>query len=264
MTDFDLKQTQRYYHLVALRGTKDMIKTGFFRDWHIEETGTYEIKGKCSIFQMLMTSDYQYYQGDTDRSPNENGDGSFVFDLLIVECLENNMTVLCFPFKKMAIDLVTALLSTYNILADSRFIKVDLHKLLRANDESANLIYKQNCFLLSGISFSMTNSSLSSVRLIGEHPLDSDIYKDYFKEKLNNFGLEKSTVKCEVKTDFDDRSVKLTSTFHIDRFGNYKFYLQSKGQNLWTIPEIFDLLKYRECTLETLNNPLNHILKDME
>ncbi|MDR0605681.1 MAG: hypothetical protein LBG80_15395 [Bacteroidales bacterium] len=265
MENFDLKQTQRYYHLIALKGNQDIIKKKFFNDWQIKKIATYNVEGDYSISQMALTSNYQYYQGEADNSLNGNNSAPFVFDIIIIECTKIDIIILCLPFKKMTVDIITSLLSTYNILVNSYFIKTDLHKLIHANDDYTDLVYNQNHFFLGGVFFSIKGDSfLSTVKLVGDKPLDSDIYKEYFKENLSNFGLEKSIVKCKVEANTDDRLVKLSSTFHIDKFGNYKFYIQSKGRNLLTIPAIFDFLYSINCLVEASNNPVIHLKKEEE
>jgi hypothetical protein len=265
MTNFDLKQTQRYYHLIALKGSKNIVKKTFFSDWHIKEIATCSIEDNYTIYQMMMTSDYQYYHGEEDNSLNKNNTPPYIFDIIMFECSKIGIIVLCFPFKKMVVDIVTALLSTYDILIDSYFIKMDLHKLIHANDNYTDLFYNKNHFFLGGVFFSIKGDSfLSTVKLVGDKPLDSNIYKEYFKENLSDFGLEKTIVKCRIESDFDDQILKLSSTFHIDKFGNYKLYVQSKGKNLLTIPAIFDLLNNINCMVETSNNPVIHISKDEE
>jgi hypothetical protein len=261
MLNFDLKQTQRYYHFVAFKGDSSVIKSRFFSDWKAKAIDEYDTDENCIVRQFTVTSDFQYNQSELARTV-ERDKGPFVFDLVIIECRFNNTLVMCFPFKQLAVDIVTALVSTYKILSQSCFLRIDLHKLIHANDDSTDLYHDQNHFFMGGIAFSLQNSSLSTVKLAGDKPLDSDIYKDYFKERLNNFGLEKTIMKCEVGATTDNRAVKLTSAIHIDKFGNFKFYLQNKGRNLLTVPAMFDLLSRLECTVETTVNPIIHIIKE--
>jgi hypothetical protein len=259
METFDLKQTQRYYHLIALKGTKKIIKRAFFNDWNIKEVFTYSVENDYTVSQMAMTSDKQYYQGEIEDAQDISNTAPFTYDIVIVECLKTDITVMCFPFKKMSVDITAALLSKYNILVKSRFIKADLHKLIHANDDTTDLFYEQNHFFVGGVFFSIGDSCLSTVKLAGDRPLDSTLYKEYFRDNLSRYELEKSVLKCKVGVNSDEQVIKLSSTFHVDKFGNYKLYMQSKGKNLLTVSAIFDLLNHIECLAETSNNPVTHI-----
>ncbi len=262
MIDLHLKLTARYYHFVALSGGKDVLKKDFLKAHRITENGSQKIDTNCIIYQFNYESDKQYYRPEMISNPRAKG--PFNFDLLLIEQPQSGIVLLGFPFRSMTLILMSSLEKDYRVLSKSNFIKPDLLKLIRANHRRTDLYFNDNHYWLGGVFISLTGDSfLSNVKLAGDKPLDSDIYKNYFKEKLSKegtkSGLEKCLLKSKVPLDKDVKDVTVTSTIHIDKFGNYKIYVQNKGKNLVSMPATFDFLKNLECLVQTPKNPVFHI-----
>jgi hypothetical protein len=262
MKEINIIQHQRYFHLVALKGSRAIIKKQFFKDWRINEVERFEFNSGCIITQMSVITDYRYYGGETDYSLGGDNNPPFKYDVILVEYPKIEITILCLPFKNLAKNISFDLESKYNILSNSSFIKVDMEKLININDDYTDYYYNSNHFFFGGIFLSVSGDSyLSTVKLEGDKPLDSEIYKDYFKERINNHEckLEKCIVKCRIEINEDDQAIKAKSSIHIDKYGNYKLYIHTNGKNLITIPVLFEYLSDISCLLDTPYNPVNHI-----
>jgi len=180
----------------------------------------------------------------------------------LIEFPKIDIFILCLPFKRLTKDIIIDLESKYNILSNSNFLKVDMGKLIHADENHTDYYFNQNHFFFGGVYLTIAGDLfLSTVKLEGDKPLDSDIYKDYFKERIKNneCRLEKCILKCKTEVKEDDKTTKATASIHIDKFGNYKIYVHTKGKNLITIPAIFEFLASLDCLIETPNNPVYHI-----
>lgn len=248
----DLIQTQRYYHIVALKGTKSIIDKGFYKQWKISPPKKVFDINDCIVSKMSLESDYPYYRGESDYSLNGNKQPPYIFDIILIEYTKLGIFILCFPFKKLAVDLVGSLVSDFNIRKNSNFIKADLTKFVHSNEDETDIYFNKNYFFLGGIFLSIKGDSfLSTVKLVGDKPLESDIYKTYFKNRIKQFGVEKVIVKCKTSESYN----KVSSSIHIDKFGNYRLYVQNQGKNIFGIIATFELLSNFDCLLETPNNP---------
>ena len=264
MHNFNFKLSQRYYHIVALKGSNDLLSSRILKNLHIECYDKIKYNSECTIKFLAYTSTIQYYRGELDNTVGDVNTSPYTYDIIIIEDKSINLSVICFPFKKLAIDIVNLLVSDFNILNKSNFLKVDMSNLIRSYNKHTDLYYHNNHFFLGGVFLTISGDSfLSTVKLEGDKPLDSHIYKEYFKERLktNSCRLEKCILKCRPDPK-QAEAVKAFSSIHIDKFGNYKLYLQSKGRNLLTIQASFEFLNNLNCLLETPNNPIKHILNE--
>ncbi|HUN17685.1 MAG TPA: hypothetical protein PK622_12760 [Saprospiraceae bacterium] len=258
MYNLDLSQTQRYYHFVCLKGNKSIIKKTFFSSWNIKEKNRLKIDNGCILYNYSMISNYQYYKGEVDNSLNRNNKPPYVFDIILLDYSSIDITILGFPYKKMTIDLITSLIQDHKILVNSNFLKINMDNLIHAYDKHTDIYHNENHLFLGGVFLSITgNSFLSTVKLIGDKPLDSEIYINYFKKNLlsKKSHLDKCILKCKT-------NLKTNSSLHIDKFGNYKLYVQNMGKSLLTLPSIFEFLHSIESFIETPNNPVYHILEE--
>ncbi len=257
----ELKKTQRYFHFVALNGSPaDRIRNGFYADRKIEKTRPEKVGANSTIQRLRVNSDYQYYRGLLD----ENERDQLVFDGVLFNHKELNISLLGFPFKKMTADMVSRLMSKFALESTGDFVSVDMRKLILAHEEEPEQSYHDSDFFLAGVDLTVSgNQYLSTVKLQGDRPLESDLYKAYFKKKVDaeKSHLEKCTMKCKVKRDSLPR---LISSIHIDKFGNFKLYVHSSGRNLETLPDIFEFLDSIKCLTRTPHAPTMHIFEDEE
>jgi hypothetical protein len=213
--------------------------------------------------ELKITSEIPYYRGTEDFSEN----GKLIFDGVLFDHRQLNLTLLGFPFKKLTSDLINVLVRDYGLVKESSFINVDMGALIHANDKSTDLSFGNNQFFLAGVYLTVSGDSfLSTVKLEGDKPLDSELYKEYFKPRINNkqSRLERCTMKCKVDIGQDPTAGKTLSSIHIDKFGNYKLYVHANGKNLNSIPAIFDFLNNIGCLATTPYNPTSHILDEGE
>ncbi|MBK9672324.1 MAG: hypothetical protein IPO70_08720 [Bacteroidetes bacterium] len=257
MESLDLLQTQKYYHFICLKGSKNSIKKSFWSSWNIKESERIRINSDCSLYRYTLTSKYQYYKGDIDNSLNKNRKPPFLFDIVLLDYSSIDVVIIGFPYKKMTIDLVTSLINDHKVLTNSNFIKINMDTLIHAYDKHTDIYHKENHMFLGGVLTITGNSFLSTVRLIGDKPLDSEIYINYFKKNLLNkkSNLDKCILKCKT-------NININSSIHIDKFGNYKLYVQSKGKSFLALPAIFEFLHSIDSFKETPNNPVFHILDE--
>ena len=265
MEEINIIQPQRYFHLIAFRGSMSIIKKQFFKDWRIKEVEKHEFEAGFSITQMSILTDFKYYAGETDYSLYGNNMAPYKYDTIIIDFPKIEAIVLCLPFKNLAKAMSFDLESKYKILNNSNFLKVDMSKLIEMDDGYTDYYHNSNHFFFGGVFLSVSGDSyISTVKLEGDKPLDSDIYKDYFKERMNSHQckLEKCIIKCRIELTEDSKKSKAKSSIHIDKFGNYKIYVHTLGRNLISIPALFEFLVNIDCLLETPYNPVNHIYNE--
>lgn len=255
----EITQTQRYYHFVALRGAAKRIRNKFFVDRNIQRGDLVRLPNTCTVRHLRVTSDYQYYRGNDNIFLN----GRLVFDGVLFDHHGLNLTLLGFPFKRLTNDLVDYLVTRYDIVSGGKFVSADMGKLIKANENETDFSVGSNHFFLAGVNLTLKGDTfLSTVKLEGDKPLDSDLYKDYFQERVlkNESRLEKCTMKCAVATPPNLEAGRTVSSIHIDKFGNYKLYVNSQGRNLITLPAVFEFLDSIDCLSETPYTPTAHII----
>lgn len=255
----DLLQSQRYYHLISYTGQKNLLKKSFLKDWKISARSKVEINEDCILNLMSITTDYRYYRGEDDLSINKNDKPPFMYDIFALEHKKLNMTILGFPFKSLTRNITKALVNDYGFIKTTDFLKTDLNKLIHVDEKHTDYYHNKNHFFFKGVYLTLSgNSYVSTVKLEGKKPLDSDIYKEYFKERLaeNKSHLEKCVLRSNTEIDYIDETIKSSSSFHIDKFGNYKLYVHSHSKNITTIISLFEFLHDNACLVETSKNPV--------
>ena len=255
----ELKQTQRYFHFIALSGSpSDRIRSGFYGDQNIERTRPEKL-GNCTLQRLRVNADYQYFRGVLD----ENAD-QLVFDGVLLNHKDLNLSVLGFPFKKMMANMVSRLIDKFSLESSGNFVNVDMRKLILVHDKQPDQPYGDSEFFLAGVDLAVSGDRfLSTVKLQGDRPLESGLYTEYFRPKVRtkNSRLEKCTMKCKINQDSEPRVV---SSIHIDKFGNFKLYVHADGRNLQTLPIIFEFLDSIGCLSSTPHAPTLNIFEDDE
>jgi hypothetical protein len=257
----ELVQTKRDYHIVAFRSNTSFFSSLFLENWKfgnrkVEFIDKISVKGNF-INHLRIESNKQYFSGDgeIDFYLDKNSQPPYIYDILLFEYPKTGIIVLCMPFKKLAVDIIDSLIKEYNILVTASFLKTDLSKLVASNNKYTDLTLDSNHFTLRGIILKNKDatSTLSSLQLIGKKPIESPIYKNYLQQFISNetFGIKKVTVQC--------LSQKSKSSMLIDYLGNYKFFINEKGNNIKCIDSIFHLLNHLDCLLDTSKNPITPI-----
>lgn len=256
----ELKQTQRYFHFVALSGSPaDRIRNGFYADQKIKRARPEKI-GKSSTLQLLsVRSDYQYFRGVLDDEPDR-----LVFDGILLEHKDLNLSLLGFPFKKMMADMVSRLINKFDLQSSGNFVNVNMGKLILEHEKEPDQSYGNSEFFLAGVDLAVSGDRyLSTVKLQGDRPLESELYTEYFKPKVHkqNSRLQRCTMKCKVSRDSQPRVV---SAIHIDKFGNFKLYVHANSRNIEALPEIFEFLDSIGCLSRTPHAPTMNIFEEDE
>ena len=122
-----------------------------------------------------------------------------------------------------------------------------------------------------GVQFVVTDDkSLTAVRLGGDDPFQAQIYESFLKKKFEQ-GLwvpDQCVLACERKADTtQDGSLKspgglLRSRLHIDRSGNFKFYMHAGCGNVTLMPYAIAQIGAVGCLRRVSGNPLRRIEQD--
>ncbi|MGZ5483668.1 MAG: hypothetical protein ACXWID_17000 [Pyrinomonadaceae bacterium] len=260
----ELRHTQRYFHFVALTGSaRDRIRSRFYTDQRIDREKPIKISADASVQKLRVESQYQYYRGFLDN----NDPDQLIFDGVLFNHTRLGISLLGFPFKKMIADMVSRLVHKFNLPSTGNFVNVDMRKFIEAHENDSDQSYAHSQFFLAGVDLMLYGDRyLSTVKLQGDKPLESDLYIEYFKDKIheNESRLEKCTMKCKISEDSQPDSPRIISSFHIDKFGNFKIYVHSDGRNLMTLPRIFDFLDSIGCLSETPHPPTMNISEEEE
>lgn len=266
MTNFNISQSQRYFHFVVLKGKGKAISSGFLKTWNITQVQKHSLPNGCTFRHMTIESRNQYYRGEVDFSVNGDNSAPFIFDIIWLDFEKNGMTVLGFPFKRLAEDLVSSLISDYSLLKLNNFIKPNLNNLLKENQEQTEITFEKNNFQFVGLSLNIARSDslVSTIKLEGDAPTGSEIYKDNFKQdvELGKYGLEKCSLKITIDKDYAPDFGKVITRIHLDKFGNFKLYLHNRGRNVISFPAMFAFLGKFDYFTETPNSPISHISED--
>lgn len=260
----ELKQTQRYFHFVALTGSAtDRIRSRFYADQNIERGKPFEVAPRCTLQRLRVKSDYQYHRGILD----DNDPDQLIFDGVLYNHKGLDVSLLGFPFKKMIANMVTRLVNKFNLQSTGDFMNVDMAKLILTHETESDQSYGQSQFYLAGVDLIVKGDRyLSTVKLQGDKPLESDLYIKYFKPLVHkgDSRLEKCTMKCKVSSNSQPELPRVVSSLHIDKFGNFKLYVHSDGRNLITLPPIFEFLKSIDCLGTTPYAPTMHTFEPEE
>ncbi|MET3980679.1 hypothetical protein ABIB62_003283 [Mucilaginibacter sp. UYP25] len=256
---FNLISAQRYFHLVALNITEQYSTVDYYKNF-----GNYQRSKNHTIHQtkdfviehVRIITDTPYYGGTKDYSVKNDGLAPFNYDLFTIELKPLNILILGFPFKFLAKDILENLIRN-KLLQHANFIKPDLTKLIKENNDSALMLNNFSSHF-SGVELSLNgDTNISSVNLDGDRPLDSTVYKTFFYNLIqrDECSLEKCSLKNEILEETTDIP-KTKSNIHLDLFGNYKLYIHGSGNNIFTIPSFFKALTEYQCIKTTLTNPI--------
>jgi hypothetical protein len=259
MENLNFIASQRYFHVIAFNGASKAFNKKILNSINVtERTNLKDIKfDNILLKRFKISSGKPYHTGSEDFSFDNNGVAPFIYDFLLLELLKEKITFLCFPFKKLSKDVITELLLKQSLLKYGKFLKVDLNKLLK-EDTPTNYLTENISYFFNSVELGLLGElDLSTVKLEGDKPLNSSLYKEVFKEKIfsDSVRVEKLGLKSNSAISTNDSIPKVNSSIHFDNYGNYKIYVQSSCENIITVPLIFSSLIERDCLVETSNNP---------
>ena len=109
--------------------------------------------------------------------------------------------------------------------------------------------------IISGLTVKMPDNK---VRLQGEKSEQSDIYQSFLKPHLKSIDSGVKVIKTSISMEvsIDEVIPKTNSTIHMDSYGNFKMYLRSSGNNIFTIPYLLSLIEANEHFILSSTNPL--------
>jgi hypothetical protein len=265
---FKLSSSQRYFHLIVFKPDgKNYSLEEFWKDAKIlvknldkKIYSSNELKIQVGKY---VTDTPLYSDGD-GYSVIEGTTPPYHYDILAMEIKTLNSFVLGFPFKTLAKIVVSNLIDKSGIFSKGSFIKPNLDKLIRINNND-DFSYNRYSSWCTDLTLNISSDeNLSSINLDGDYPLDSALYKDVF---LNLIKKKEATVdRCTLKflTELDESGqIPITkSNIHADLFGNYKLYVHSSVKNIFTIPFLLDLLEIHDCGIPVKINPIPRIKEE--
>jgi len=262
---FDLTLVKRYFHLITFKPEKKYTFSSMLTDLEasVKKNVFYSTILNFNVVEAEIISNMPFFGGEEDFSVLQNGQPPYKYEILLVNMPDLNMFTIGFPFKLLAKLSLDKLINSYKLLSFGSFIKCDVNNLLIKNYKN-DLSYDNFLAYFSGLDLIFPGETkINSVNLDGEKPLESPLFIDVFKDQLNDkkCHLERCSIKCRLQFP-KDGIPKTQANFHIDMFGNYKFYLHGSGKNIFVVPFLFSLLFEKGCLHSTLNNPINR-LKDV-
>ncbi len=268
MAIFELINPQRYFHLVAIKSETDILKNeSLLKELGFKIEKNYDEIDEIEILQLSIISNIPFYRGEQDFSVKGNNMAPFKYDSMLINLVKLKISILCLPFKLLTKVVIESLINNHKLLSKNTFVKVDLDKLIKSNDEHTDYVDNDISYFFSSVNLTLTEeSALSSVKLDGDKPLDSMLYKSIFKEKIleGKCKLEKCILKSSTSISNKPNIPNTKSAMHVDKYGNYKFYMHSTGNNITTVPLVFEHINKMECLIETPINPVNNLKEDKE
>lgn len=261
---FNLIAAQRYFHFVAFKFNKTYSAQQYWRECgETKEVTTFESDTYKIEYANFVSHDEYYNGSKVDYSVNLNHAAPFHYDLFCIEIKQSNTFILGFPFQTLAKKIIDAFIKKH--YDDGYFVKADLRKMVKAN----TLVNDNDEFFarFSGVELKLTGDlNITSVNLDGDKPLESDLYKEYFKEHIENDNIACKVEKCAVKLGIvsSDLIPLSAANIHLDLFGNFKIYIHGSGNNVFTLPYLFEIFK----SIDSLNNassssnPINRVKKN--
>ncbi len=259
MAYFDLQSHQRYFHIIAFKTDSTLFDNKFLKKVGLNLISEDEIEQRFSIKHMSTISNIPYYRGEKDYSVNGDNIAPYKYDIIVINLHDTRTTLFCFPFKALTKFFINDLLHKNNILSEGNFVRTDLDNLIKNNHDHTDYLGEDLSYFFSSVNLTLMGDSLVSlIKLEGDKPLDSTLYKSVFKEKIESdkCKLERCSIKCSTSISKNEKIPKTKSSIHIDKFGNYKLYMHSNGKNIITIPLLFEHINELSCLYESPGNPV--------
>lgn len=261
---FSLLSAKRYYHLIAFKAEKDYSIKKFWDDCDVSNKSSVDSSYKIDEFEIELgkiLSNLQFYNGGEDYSVNSDGNPPFQYELFAIEIKQLRLFIFGFPFKSLAKTVIESLIVEKKLLNKGSFLRTNLNKLIKINHKT-DFVNEMFSSYFSGVELTLTgDTNITSVNLDGDKPLESVLYKTVFLNKIieDECKLEKCSLKFETTSNNNNDIPKTRSNVHIDLFGNYKLYVHGSGNNIFTIPYMFNLFNSYDCLEQTLINPINRL-----
>jgi hypothetical protein len=269
---------RRYYHFVVVSGKGMSLATYWKR---LNDMGEIERpkmavpveSPRFTLEHRKFRSERAYARGAAAQTLSEKGNGRppFLYDLFAarIEFEDNLYLILGFPFAALALESVDYL-ADQGFLKNGEFQGADLSKLLSEKNRPLQRFDGLTSSVV-GVQFIVTDDkSLTAVRLGGDDPFQAQIYESFLKKKFEQ-GLwvpDQCVLACERETETPQRErLKssgriLRSRLHIDKSGNFKFYMHAGCSNVALMPYAIAQISAVACLRDVFGNPLRRIEQD--
>lgn len=269
---------RRYYHFVAVSGRGLGLPT-FWRK--VSEIGAIERPSiavpvespRFKLEHRKLRLERAYARGAAALTLSEHGAGRppFLYDLFAarIDFEDNPCLVLGFPFAALARETIDHLESS-GFRKSADFQGVEMSELLSEKNRPLKLFDGLSSSVV-GVQFVVTDDkSLTAVRLGGDDPFQAQIYESFLKKKFEQ-GLwvpDQCVLACERKADTTQEGTLkspgglLRSRLHIDKSGNFKFYMHVGCGNVTLMPYAVAQIHAVACLRRVSGNPLRRIEQD--
>ena len=271
MLNRDILVDQRYFHLVLLRETRMYPLPDYWA--HVGNTSrvleeSHAKQTSVILEHRRLESSVLYSRGSLVSSLSASNDGRppYHYDLFAMKYSVQTTTYLAFlyPFAALGRDLLNRLAAQHGLRDRCDFQKANLRSIVEAG-EYVEQRGEWSATIVGLEVMDWGDTSLKSLRIEGEKPLESALYKHYLSGPIHD---NKSILQhCSLRFEVFQPTDLLTAAFakqraaraviHINKFGALKFYLHLNGQNLITIPYLVQRLHELDCLLRAPENPLN-------
>ncbi|AEV34208.1 hypothetical protein Oweho_3257 [Owenweeksia hongkongensis DSM 17368] len=277
---FNVSAVEKTYYSVVLR----KVEAVSLLDKVLDHLGVDTIVEKfviqdqdTSVVHGLLKTNVRYSNSlKLDFSANGDDKPPYNYDVFLCERKMRSgvYVVVSFPFHKLAIVKMGAVIEAMNISGGLRFVKVDTNKIVAAyqhRNDSLGMLGEVDVLSQAEESCSMTTDiravhirssvpgALSSIGFAGDDPLSSEIYQDYIKKKLlkNEFKANMVSVYAKVNRSTEPFVPYFRSSISIDKHGNFQFYLGKNGANAHCVSSLLPLLEEIDCLSANFSNPLS-------
>jgi hypothetical protein len=193
-----------------------------------------------------------------DEGRSTNAESVYRYDLYTLRCTTERgiLYVVAFPFRRLGRHVLSQIaesVGTSNLF----FCSIDIKKLVAAVGEDR---HKAGDIRIVGYDVHVTpDPKVTELILRGEDPIHSPIF-EWLQERLPARALMPRT--C-VLVHEDSKIPRLR--LHCDRFGNYRFYLKRRAENLKTLRETLEYMENEGLIRRTRTSPfLRTLLEEDE
>jgi hypothetical protein len=269
---------RRYYHFVAVSG-RSISLAAYWR--RLNEMGAVERprvpvpteSPRFTLEHRKLRLEKTYARGATMQTLSEKGNGRppFLYDLFAARIgfEEDLYLILGFPFAALALETVDFLMEN-GFLKNFEFQCADLSKLLSEKNRPLQRFDGTSSSAV-GVQFVVTDDkSLTAVRLGGDDPFQAQIYGSFLKQKFEQ-GLwvpDQCILACEREAGATrgerpkSFAGTLRSRLHIDKSGNFKFYMHAGCSNVTLMPYALAQIRAVACLKHAFGNPLRRVEQD--
>jgi hypothetical protein len=266
---------RRYYHFVAMRAKSPSLSAYWnrmkeFGDLRRQELSIPLESSHFAIEHRKLVLDKGYARGAVAQVLSERGNGRppFVYDLFAARLTFNGNLFLMmgFPFVNLAIEAVSFVAEAPSFKS-AEFQGVDLSELLSEKNRPIRNFEGLSSRVV-GVQFVVTDDkSLTAVRLGGDDPFHAQIYRAFLKKKFDDgvWVPDHCVLACEHPGAIAARDgqkmlgATLRSRLHVDRAGNFKFYVHAGCANVALMPFAIGQLNSLSCLIPVGGNPLRKL-----